>query len=88
MLYHDQYHAQHLKIRAEKRRQKALEKAKFWDTTNVFARYLIVVTVKELLALDIFWYSIWQFMVNFGDTSKEVFLDYVGRELGFESIKF
>jgi hypothetical protein len=39
--------------------------------------------LKELLALNIFWYSIWQFMVNFGDTSKDVFLDYVSRELGF-----
>jgi hypothetical protein len=40
--------------------------------------------LKNLLALEIFWRSIWQFMVNFGDTSKEVFLDYVSRELGFE----
>ncbi|WP_069471831.1 hypothetical protein [Candidatus Marithrix sp. Canyon 246] len=40
--------------------------------------------LKNLLALEIFWRSIWQFMVNFGDTSKEVFLSYVGKQLNLE----
>jgi hypothetical protein len=40
--------------------------------------------LKELLALNIFWYSIWQFMVNFGETSKDVFLSYVGKQLNLE----
>lgn len=40
--------------------------------------------LKELLALDIFWYSISQFIVNFGETSKDVFLSYVGKQLNVE----
>jgi hypothetical protein len=37
--------------------------------------------LSQLLALDVFWHSISQFIANFGETSKDVFLDYVGREL-------
>jgi hypothetical protein len=40
--------------------------------------------LRELLALEVFWHSISQFIANFGETSKDVFLDYVGRELGLE----
>jgi hypothetical protein len=44
--------------------------------------------LSQLLALDVFWHSISQFIANFGETSKEVFLCYVGWELGFEAITF
>lgn len=40
--------------------------------------------LSDLLVLDSFWRSISQFIANFGETSKDVFLDYVVRELGFE----
>jgi hypothetical protein len=44
--------------------------------------------LRELLVLEVFWHSISQFIANFGETSKDVFLDYVGRELGFETVRF
>jgi hypothetical protein len=44
--------------------------------------------LSQLLALDVFWHSISQFIANFGETSKEVFLCYVGWELGFEVVTF
>ncbi len=40
--------------------------------------------LEQLLKLDVFWNSILQFIADFGETSKDVFLSYVGRELGFE----
>jgi len=43
--------------------------------------------LSQLLVLDVFWHSISQFIANFGETSKDVFLCYVGRELGFEVVK-
>ena len=43
--------------------------------------------LSQLLALDVFWHSISQFIANFGETSKDVFLSYVKRELGFEVAK-
>ncbi len=33
----------------------------------------------QLLKLDVFWNSILQFIADFGETSKNVFLNYVGR---------
>jgi hypothetical protein len=42
--------------------------------------------LSQLLALDVFWHSISQFIANFGETNKDIFLDYVGRELGFEAV--
>ena len=43
--------------------------------------------LSQLLALDVFWHSISQFIANFGETSKEVFLCYIKRELGFELVR-
>jgi hypothetical protein len=42
--------------------------------------------LSQLLVLDVFWHSISQFIANFGETNKDIFLDYVGRELGFETV--
>ena len=40
--------------------------------------------LSQLLALDVFWHSISQFIANFGETSKDVFLDYVRNQLNLE----
>jgi hypothetical protein len=40
--------------------------------------------LRELLVLEVFWHSISQFIANFGETSKDVFLSYVGKQLNLE----